>query len=154
MRVKELMTSNAKTCGEDTDLATVANIMWVGDCGIVPVVNEARRLVGVVTDRDICIASATRAQSPANIRARDVMARDVSTCRQDDDVRTALAVLKDRRVRRLPVINGEEQVIGLLSISDLVARADHRRDADVPGDQLLDTLKAIGTHRAVAVGAR
>ena len=60
MRVKELMTSDVKTCSLDTNLAAAAKIMWDSDCGAVPVTDERGRVVGVITDRDICIAAATR----------------------------------------------------------------------------------------------
>ena len=71
MTIKELMTSNVKACDADTNLATVATMMWDGDCGAIPVVNEERHVVGMITDRDICIAAATRSASPSRpARAR------------------------------------------------------------------------------------
>ena len=153
MKVRELMSADVKACGEETDLATVAKIMWDGDCGIVPVVNNERQTVGVITDRDICIAAATRSASPGSILARDVMSRVLATCAGDDDAGEALEALKDHRVRRLPVVDDRDRLIGVLSLSDLVARAETRRGAEVPGEEVLDTLKAICAHpaRLVAV---
>ena len=109
MKVRELMSADVQSCGEDTDLATVAKIMWDGDCGIVPVVNSERHPVGVITDRDICIAAATRASSPASILVRDVMSRALATCAGDDEAGEALETLKDRRVRRPPVVVQRER---------------------------------------------
>jgi CBS domain-containing protein len=151
MRVKQLMSNHVGTCGEDADLAAAAKVMWDCDCGIVPIIDTERHLIGVITDRDICIAAATRSMSPTTIRVRDVMSRDVTTCNQDDDVRAALMSFKDRRVRRLPVVDHEGRVVGVISMNDLVARAECRLGAEVPGEQYLDTMKAISAH-TTAVG--
>ena len=151
MLIRELMSANVKSCGEDTDLATVAKIMWDGDCGIVPVLSDERRVRGVITDRDICIAAATRSMRPADIRAREVMSRDVATCSEDDEVRTALGTLKDSRVRRLPVVDRQQRLVGIISMNDLVGRAEYRRGADVPGEELLETMKVISAHQTAAV---
>ena len=149
MRVNDVMSTNVKSCTEETDLATAVKIMWDGDCGIVPVVNTERRLIGVITDRDICIAAATRSASPSDLLVRDAMAADVAKCRKTDDVRTVLATLKDRRVRRLPVVDDQERLVGRRSLNDLVAHAECRRGAELPGEELLETMKAIGAHAAV-----
>ena len=150
MKVKELMSVDVKSCREDADLATATKIMWDADCGIVPVVNDDRRVIGVITDRDICIAAATRAMNPAAIRVRDVMSRTVATCAESDDARVALGTIKDRRVRRLPVVDRQERLVGMVSLSDLVSRAEFRRDAAIPGEEFLDAMKAICAHRVTA----
>ncbi|MBI2187740.1 MAG: CBS domain-containing protein [Acidobacteria bacterium] len=153
MKVKELAAFDLKSCSPDTDLATAAKIMWDCDCGVVPVMNEDRKVVGMVTDRDICIAAATRAARPSDIQVRDVMSGDVAACRADDDIHTALKTMKERRVRRLPVLDREQQLAGIISMNDLVMRAECRAGADVPGETFLDTLKAICAHTREAVPA-
>jgi CBS domain-containing protein len=150
---KELMTANVKSCRADTDLASVAKIMWDCDCGTVPVVNEERKVIGMITDRDICIAAATRSTSPANIRVREVMSGHVQTCFSEDGVSTVLKTMKERRVRRLPVLDRQERLVGIVSISDLVARADRHSGANVPGEEFLATLKSICGHSVAAVTA-
>jgi len=85
--------------------ARAAKIMWDCDCGVVPVVDEERRVVGMVTDRDICMAAATRAAKPSDIQVRDVMSRDVASCGVGDDVHVALNTMKAQRVRRLAVLD-------------------------------------------------
>ena len=106
MTVKELQTSAVKSCGRDTDLATVAKLMWDGDCGAVPVVTDDRKVIGMITDRDICIAAATRSRAPSEIRAREVITGNgVHAVKADDDVRVALRTMRKHRVRRLPVVD-------------------------------------------------
>lgn len=152
MKVKDLMTKDVKSCTENTDLATVVKMMWDADCGIVPIVDDQGRVTGVITDRDICVAAATRALDPASIRVGEAMSRDVATCSEDADPRSALNELKSRRIRRLPVVNRQNRLIGILSMNDLVTRADFRHGTGVPGEEFLETLRSISAH-PTAVGA-
>lgn len=153
MTVRDLANFDVKACSPDTDLASAAKIMWDGDCGVVPVVNEERSVVGMVTDRDICIAAATRAARPSDIQVRDVMSQDVASCGAGDDVHAALKTMKERRVRRLPVVDAEGRLAGIISMNDLVMRAECRSRADVSGETFLDTLRAICAHTREGVSA-
>ena len=153
MTAKDLMRSDVKSCDADMDLASVAKIMWDYDCGTVPVVNEERKVIGMITDRDICIAAATRSAAPGNLRVRDVMVGQVYTCSPGDDVRTVLNTLKQRRVRRLPVVDQQQRLVGIISTNDLVARAESRSGAAVPGEEFLAALRAICEHSAAVVAA-
>jgi CBS domain-containing protein len=154
MNVNELMTSDVSACGPDTDLASVARIMWDCDCGIVPVVNEERKVLGVITDRDICIATATRAVAPSQLHARDVMSGgELYSCAPGDDAREALDTMKQYRVRRLPVLDESGRLAGIISLNDLVMRAECRTGAAVPGEQFLETLKSICAHSTETVSA-
>ena len=135
-------------CRGDADLASVAKIMWDSDCGAVPVVNDERKVVGMITDRDICIAAATRSTAPENIRAREVISGPVHKCFSEDGVSIVLRTMKEGRVRRLPVLDRQERLVGIVSINDLVARADRAPGGNVPGDEFLATLKSICRHGA------
>lgn len=148
MKVKELMTKDVKTCTEDTDLATVVKIMWDADCGIVPVVDDQRRVIGVITDRDICVAAATRSLDPASIRVREAMSRNIATCSEDADPKSALETLKERRVRRLPVVDRLNRLVGILSVNDFATRADYRQGTGIPGEEFLITFRSICAHPA------
>ncbi|MGH9139780.1 MAG: CBS domain-containing protein, partial [Vicinamibacterales bacterium] len=123
MKVRDLMTSDVKTCGTDTNLATAAKIMWEGDCGAVPVTDERGRVVGIITDRDICIAGATRSRTEGEIPVHDVISKAVFTCSPGDEVRTALETMKNKKVRRLPVVGHDGQLAGILSIHDIAIQA-------------------------------
>lgn len=151
MTVKDLLTSDVKSCSADTDLATAAQIMWDCDCGIVPVVNDERKVIGMITDRDVCIAAATRSTSPSNIRVGDVISGEVYSCAREDDVRTAMKTMKNQRVRRLPVLDRQERLVGIISLNDLVLRAECREGAEVSGAGFLDTMKSICARARTAV---
>jgi CBS domain-containing protein len=151
VKVQDVMTWEVETCGSDSNLAQAAEVMWRRDCGIVPIVeNPKGRLVGVVTDRDICIASATKHQDPALIPTRDAMTRDVLTCSPTDDVHVALKTMKNAQVHRLPVTDPSGALIGLLSLNDCILAAEkteRRGDAAVTYRDVMETLKTISTHR-------
>jgi CBS domain-containing protein len=120
MLVEKLMTREVESCRPESTLADAAGVMWRRDCGVVPVVEEGDVLVGVVTDRDICMALSTRGERAAEVRVAEVMARGVQTCTPVDDVREALEVMGRRQVRRLPVVDSRGRLVGLLSISDII----------------------------------
>jgi CBS domain-containing protein len=155
MTVRELQTSDVKWCDQNTDLATVAKLMWDGDCGAVPVVTEDRKVIGMITDRDICIAAATRAKTPADIRAGEVIKANggVHAVRPDDDVRVALRTMRKHRVRRLPVVDQQQRLTGIVSINDLAINTSSTLPDTVPAQEFLETLQAICAHEKAAVPA-
>ena len=144
MKVKDIMTGEPRTCSLDTNLAAAAALMLDGDCGILPVVVDGK-LFGVVTDRDMYIALATRDKRASEMTVGEVVAAPVYSCFTDDDVQRALDTMKQHRVRRLPVEGFGGTVVGIISINDIVLASGPRhpvRDAE-----LLSTLQAICTHR-------
>jgi CBS domain-containing protein len=153
MTVRELQTSNVKTVSPDTDLAVVAKLMWEGDCGAVPVVTDDRKVIGMITDRDICIAAATRSKPPAEIRAGEVISTNhgVHAVKPDDDVRTALRTMRKHKVRRLPVVDREQRLAGIVSINDLAINASPSLPDSVPAQEFLETFQAICAHEKHAV---
>ena len=152
MTVRDLQTSNVKTVSPDTDLAVVARLMWEGDCGAVPVVTDDRKVIGMITDRDICIASATRARPPAEIRAGEVITNHgVHAVKPDDDVRVAMRTMRKHKVRRLPVVDREQRLAGIVSINDLAINASSSLPDSVPAQEFLETFQAICAHEKHAV---
>lgn len=143
MKIKDIMSGEPRTCSPETNLAEAAAMMLDGDCGMLPVVADGK-LVGVVTDRDLFIALATRNTRGSEIVVRDVAQTPVFTCGPDDDVRAALATMKQHRVRRLPVEGFGGTIMGVVSMNDLVLASGPRkavRDAEV-----VSTLQAICAH--------
>ncbi|MBK5297322.1 MAG: CBS domain-containing protein [Vicinamibacteria bacterium] len=143
MKVKDIMTSEPRTCAPDTTLAAAANLMWEDDCGILPVVKEGK-LVGVVTDRDMFIALATRNERASVVRVGEVSTSLVLTCEPEDDVHAALATMKQGRVRRLPVVGFGKTVLGIISMNDILLVAG--ADKPVRSEEIVDTFQAICAH--------
>jgi CBS domain-containing protein len=146
------MTGEIATCRPDTNLAVVVKLMWDKDCGFVPVVDAAGKLAGVITDRDICIASATRRLLPEQIPAAQAMRRPpIQTTQPDDPIEKALGTMKQFQVRRLPVVAADGTLKGVISMNDIVL-ASQAKDGPKPAD-IVSTLSGICAHRPAKVAA-
>ena len=150
MKVKEIMTESPKACTLTDNLAQVARLMWEADCGIVPVVAEGGRVVGLITDRDICMASMTKGRNVSNIVVEDVVSGKVFNCKPNDDIHIALDTMRENKVRRLPVIAADGTLQGMLSMNDVMLRAEETKDkkaAEVSYRDVVNTYKSICQHR-------
>ena len=145
MKVKDIMTKNPKVCAPDTTAAQAAQLMWDGDCGMLPVV-ENGQLQGVVTDRDMYIALATRNAHVTQLTVGEVATKNVVTCAVDDDVQSALASMKKACIRRLPVVGGDGTLQGIVSINDILLTAGSHKP--VRNEDVVQTLQAICAHKA------
>lgn len=125
MNVKEIMTKNPTTCLPTAKLDEVAKLMMEHSCGEIPVVKskDNPELVGVVTDRDICCRAVAVGKNPATITASEVMSSPVFTITSDQDLAKSCKTFSDKEVRRLPVVDKKNHVIGILSLADLAEKA-------------------------------
>jgi CBS domain-containing protein len=129
MHVQEIMKRNVLTCMRDHTIECAAQIMWENDCGIVPIVDEASRVIGVVTDRDACMAAYTQGKPLSEIPIWSVIAGHsgrVHTCRAEDTLEQAEHVMQQAQVRRLPVIDDRGTLVGILSLSDIARHTSTR----------------------------
>jgi CBS domain-containing protein len=148
MKVKDVMTKEVKTCAPETDLAAAAMSMWMRDCGVLPVVDGRGQVVGMITDRDICIATGCRRRDPATILVSEVMTQQVYSCSPQNDVSEALQIMRQKQVRRLPVIDFAGKLCGVLSMNDVALKVQPDAKAPEPGAQDIHaTLKSICAHR-------
>jgi CBS domain-containing protein len=148
MKVTEMMTRDVRTCFATDSLNRAAQIMWDGDCGCVPVVDEQRKLVGIITDRDVCMAAYTQGRPLAEMNVASAASRDVVVAREDDTLLHAEILMHDAQVRRLPVLDAEGHVVGILSISDLARRA-RELAGGIPG-HIVAALAGISESRSAA----
>jgi CBS domain-containing protein len=123
MKVKDVMTVRVATCRPETNLAEATALMWDNDCGALPVLGETGQLAGIVTDRDICIALGTRNIRSSELSVRDVLRDHTLVCKSSDNVHTALQTMRDGKIRRLPVVNDNSLLEGIISMDDLVLNA-------------------------------
>lgn len=151
MKVRDLMSWEVRACHADSDLGTATMIMWDQDCGIVPVVDRGNRLIGVITDRDVCIAAAAKNRAPSAIRVREILGKLPRTCRPDDEIGSALDTMADAQVRRLPVVDNRGELCGILSLNDVILHAGVNGAGGAPHIAPADAirvLQAISRHRA------
>jgi CBS domain-containing protein len=153
MRVQDVMTRNVKSCQPEATVDQAAMMMWDYDCGVLPVVDSDGRVMGMITDRDIAIAASTRGRLTTQIKVGEVMSGNVYACAEDEDIKSALHTMRRERVRRLPVINREGKLAGILSINDIVLRAEESRVGRVPDisqEDVVITFKALCEHSRAA----
>jgi CBS domain-containing protein len=153
MNASELMSLAVSSCGPGDSLQRAAQLMWEADCGAVPVVDGEHRVVGMITDRDVCMAAYTQGEALWRIPVSSAMARKVYGVAEGDSLDAVEAVMRQARVRRVPVLDKEGRLRGILSMNDLArhARGSVGRKADGLGaDAIVKTLAAICAPHPVA----
>lgn len=156
MKVQEIMTKDVQCCGPETNLALAAKMMWDSDCGALPVVNEEGRVIGMITDRDICMAVATKGRLASDITVWETSSGQLYSCRPQDDIHDALNTMAVHKVRRLPVVDDDGVLMGILSMNDVILNAEKAKGETLPDlsyDAVMKTLKAISEHRVLAEAA-
>ena len=148
MQIANVMTKQVFTCRATDTLERAAHLMWEYDIGTVAVVDGHGQLVGMVTDRDCCMAAYTRGRALADLAVECAMSTHVVSCTADDTDVVAATLMAKHRIRRIPVVDEAQRPIGIVSINDLaIAMMD---GSDVPALEVAGTLAAISQHRARA----
>jgi|SRR5690348_17192753 CBS domain-containing protein len=147
MRVRDLMVRTVKTCSPEMNLAAVAEQLWKAGCGALPVVDKSR-VLGMITDRDICIALGTRNQKASEVLVRDVSLPKLFYCAPDEDIHGALQIMSAQKVRRLPVIDKRGALEGILCLDDIVLFAEEKASGLTYCD-VIETMKSICDHSEV-----
>ena len=151
MIVNDIYTPVARSCGRETNLAEAMSLMWEFDIGALAVVNEENKLVGVVTDRDIAVAVATRNRLASELRVGDVMSGKICTCTREDNLKKVLETMRREQLRRLPVVDADGYLRGMITINDIVRVAQSSKGSKLGGatyEEVMLTLMAISVpHR-------
>lgn len=147
MQVREIMTRPAASCRPDDTLNAAAKLMWENDCGAVPVAGDDGTLIGIITDRDICMATYTRGDSPGAIPVRDAMAKTVFSCRENEALEDVAHLMRDKQIRRVPIVDEKDRPIGIVSQADLVREAVTAGKKSGIERALVDALSAISRPR-------
>jgi CBS domain-containing protein len=148
MKISSVMNPSVESCPPETTLTEAAMIMWRRDCGLVPVVDSSKRVLGVITDRDICMAVTTKHANPDSLQVKETMSDRVWTVKGEDELERALDVMRDHQVHRLPVVDQAGRLVGILSFSDVLRRATIDGQIRTIGDHdLVTTYRKIKTPR-------
>jgi len=145
MLVAELMTRNTTSIRVDQTLAEAAQSMWDRDCGALPVLLEdGSRVIGMITDRDICMATWSRNCAPSALRVVDAMSQSLVHCSERDSIASAEALMQSKQIRRLPVVDDQARLVGVLSLADIARATQSARLPTNPGgDGIAKTLAGI-----------
>ena len=143
MKIENVMTRGVKTCRPEDTLARAAQIFWDLDCGVVPVVDGENRVVGMLTDRDVCLAAWRERRPLSELEVACAMSSPVHGCADDDELSEALGLMRRYQVRRLPVLDRGGRLVGLLSQDDVIRAAARRRSPRL-ARCVVETLSMIG----------
>ena len=147
MKVRDVMTKQVRTCTSDVTLDTAARTMHRHNCGVLPVVDHLGKgiVVGMITDRDICMALAQTNRPASDILVTEMLSPQLHGCMAGDDLSEALKTMARHQVQRLPVITEQSHLEGILSIDDIVLRALEAPDETgrPSPEEILKTLRAI-----------
>ena len=145
MKVSKLMHRDAVTCGTGDNLERAAQLMWEHDIGCLPVLGDDGRVAGMITDRDVCMAAYTRGTALRDIPVTISMATAVHSCVADDDLQAVEKTMKDRQIRRMPVIDAAGRPIAVISLNDIALAS---QQGGIPASEVASTLAAVGAPRA------
>lgn len=145
MKIEDVMTRRVVAARADTELAHVARLMWDNDCGSVPVVDAEDKVVGILTDRDVCMSANFAGRALRELRVAACMASEVVTCRPGDSLETVAKLMGSKKVRRVPVTDPVGRLVGLVSLGDVVRCAAHAsaKEKKALHAALLEALTAI-----------
>jgi CBS domain-containing protein len=153
MRISQIMSRNVETCSLDDNLDAAAGKMWNRDIGCLPVTGIDGRVVGMITDRDISMCSYTQGKRLSEIPVAVAMSREVFSCRQDDSLIQAEETMRSRQIRRLPVLDSNDTIVGMISLNDLARESERevgRKGREVSAQEVSTTLAAVCEPRANA----
>jgi CBS domain-containing protein len=153
MFIREAMAKEVWTCHADEPLAAAARIMWDHDVGAVPVVDLAGKLAGIITDRDICMAAYITGKPLDSEPVGAHMATQVFTTAPTDRVEAAEKLMRSKQIRRLPVVDAADQIVGMVSLSDLSLAAAGRGRKLIDSSEVIATLAAICQPRTPLIAA-
>jgi CBS domain-containing protein len=156
MKIEDVMTTDVRACGPNDSLSVAAQAMWEGDCGCLPVVDAHRRVIGMITDRDICMSAHLRGSPLWSLTVGDAMAKVVYGCKPSDKLATAADLMAEHQLRRLPIIDGDDKLVGVLtigSLTQLVAGKRKKKSSLSPRD-MVELMSTVTSPRPPAVTAR
>ncbi len=125
--VADVMTRGVRTMAPSDTVVRAAQAMDELNVGVIPVC-DGQKLVGMVTDRDIVVRGVAQEQDPRTLKLADVMSTNVRCAREDDDVEEVLNEMADTQIRRMPVVDGRQQLVGIISLGDIAAKGADDED--------------------------
>ncbi len=133
MRISDIMTSDPACCNPETKLSEVAKLMLTCDCGCIPIcdADDSKRVIGVVTDRDITIRAVATGRDISQLKASDVMSHPIVTLQAEEPLESALKLLEENQIRRAPVVDNDGQLVGMVSQADVARGAPMDKVAEL-----------------------
>jgi len=123
-QVRDVMTSDPECVNQGADLKEVARIMKERDTGVVPVVDAGNKIIGLITDRDIVVRGLAEGKDLADCRVDELMTKQIRSVKEDTPIDDVLTLMQSAEIRRVPVVNGQNELIGIVSLGDIAVSTD------------------------------
>jgi CBS domain-containing protein len=139
MKIKHVMTKDPTCCVPSDTAQRAASLMRDEQAGVVPVIEneQSQKIVGVLTDRDLCMNVVAEGRDPGTTRVEDCMTSTVVSCSSQDAVEKATELMRENQIRRIPVVDEQRRLVGIISMADIVGRAN------VKTTETHETLKSV-----------
>jgi len=147
MKIKDIMHSKPFTVHRNASVDQAARLMWENDLGALPVIDDNDHVIGMITDRDIAMAAFTQGRALTDITVDSSMSKSLYCCELGDELEKAQDLMRQHQVRRIPVLDNSNHLVGLLSLNDIALAYSGRSKKDVKAESVADTLSAISRHR-------
>lgn len=128
MKCKDIMTKHIKSCKTNDNARDAAKLMKELDCGVIPIVNDKEELLGIVTDRDIAIHIVSEGKDANKVKLKECMTTPVITCKSDDNIDDAINTMKNKKIRRIPVVDKNNKLQGIISLGDIAVLAHEEHE--------------------------
>jgi CBS domain-containing protein len=125
--IRDLMTPNPECVSDQDSIRDAARIMKNEDTGIVPVVDGGRKIIGLITDRDIVVRGLAEGRDLENLRVSEIMTKQVRSVKEDTTLDEVMTLMGKSDIRRVPVVNGRDEIVGIVSIGDIASRTNERK---------------------------
>ena len=150
MNISQVMKFNVESCHMDDNLNMVAEKMSNRDVGCLPVINNSQQVIGMITDRDICMAAYKQRKMLADIAVSASMSRELFACHAEDTVAKAEGMMRMHKVRRLPVIDTDGKLLGIVSLDDFASEVERElavRSHEITPQEVTATLASVGRRK-------
>ncbi|WP_372625566.1 CBS domain-containing protein [Arsukibacterium sp.] len=149
MKIKSCMNPDIRSINAAETLQQAARIMWEADCGALPVLDDHNQAIGMITDRDIAMAGFIQGLPLSDIPVNSVMSKTLVSIGPEQDLSEAEHLMQANQLRRLPVLNGKKQLVGILSLNDIATAYKRDSGKQVKANEVADTLASICIHRTL-----
>lgn len=154
MRLKEIMVEDTKTCRPSQNLLDAARLMRRVNCGVVPIIDENKKVLGMLTDRDICLCAADEDRKLSAIRISEAMTPKAYSCHPNDSIDEAIEVMRQHQVRRVPIVDDDGVLKGIVTMDDIICKTANKLDtteARRSYAEVVGALQDIHEHQGAAV---
>lgn len=148
MKIKSIMRTDVGFTRVNNSLNDAARLMWEKDCGALPVI-DGDSVIGMITDRDIAMAAYLQGEPLSHLQVKNAMSSSIHVVNEEASLEAALSIMRDNQVRRLPVLDTQQRLVGIMTLNDIVLEYQSSHGKAVKADQVVGAMAGICSHHVV-----